>query len=107
MRTKSGQAGAKISREAMLHCGDDDFDSLLERICNIVCLWIVEYQLRREFRKPLTKGPESTGYRPKLLQTISSCRSAKVRDKSIVRTNEDLNEQIANSKRRDLRIVPR
>lgn len=81
------------------------FKTIIERISDYVRLAIFEYQLRREFRRPLGKGPEATGKWPKLNEATRLRSNSKISTVLPNWTGKNLNEQFAHAKRRDLSIV--
>lgn len=81
------------------------FHSFVESIRDHCSLVITEYCFRRELRKLFGKAPENTGRWPQLSEAARARRSAKIRDKVLVGTTEDLNKKVAHAKRRDLCVV--
>jgi hypothetical protein len=79
--------------------------AFVEAISDPVRGVIVEYRLRREFRKPLGEEPELGWYRPYLNHALATGRRAKIADKVLMWNTENLNKQGAKAKRRDLCVV--
>jgi hypothetical protein len=74
----------------------------IERIRQYVSLVVVEHQLRREFRRPLGKGPDSQRRRPQLNKPFGFSGDSKIGDKPKIGAAEDLNKNLSKAKRRDL-----
>ncbi len=79
--------------------------SLIERVRNYIGLLIVERQFRRELRRPLGEGVESTLNRPQLNKTFRPARYLVVRHNSVIGAAKHLRKKAAKSKRRYLSVI--